>query len=47
MKVLVSEFNAEIHFARVNMKPGKPTTFASCQVNYGVQNKGCAIPCNV
>ncbi len=31
-KVLVSEFNAEIHFARVNMKPGKPTTFATCVV---------------
>jgi len=31
-QVLVSDFNAEIHFARVNMKPGKPTTFATCQV---------------
>ena len=31
-QVLVSEFGAEIHFARVNMKPGKPTTFASCSV---------------
>ncbi len=28
----MSEFNAEIHFARVNMKPGKPTTFATCVV---------------
>ncbi|XP_023335132.1 gephyrin [Eurytemora carolleeae] len=31
-QVLVSEFNATIHFARVNMKPGKPTTFATCTV---------------
>lgn len=31
--VLVSDFNAEIHFAQVFMKPGKPTTFASCQFN--------------
>ena len=29
LKVLVSEFGATIHFARVNMKPGKPTTFAT------------------
>jgi len=32
LQVLVSEFNATIHFARVNMKPGKPTTFATCTV---------------
>jgi len=32
-QVLVSEFGAEIHFARVNMKPGKPTTFASFTFN--------------
>jgi len=31
-QVLQSEFSAKIHFARVNMKPGKPTTFASCSV---------------
>jgi len=31
-QVLVSEFKAEIHFARVNMKPGKPTTFATCSL---------------
>ena len=31
-QVLVSQFGAKIHFARVNMKPGKPTTFASCRV---------------
>ncbi|KAK4022631.1 hypothetical protein OUZ56_008088 [Daphnia magna] len=29
--ILVSRFNAVIHFGRVDMKPGKPTTFASCQ----------------
>lgn len=28
----MSEFSAEIHFARVNMKPGKPTTFATCSL---------------
>jgi len=32
-QVLVSKFGAEIHFARVQMKPGKPTTFATCVVN--------------
>jgi len=31
-QVLVSNFGAEIHFARVEMKPGKPTTFATCTV---------------
>ncbi len=29
--VLVEKFNATVHFARVDMKPGKPTTFATCQ----------------
>ena len=29
-QVLVEQFGARIHFARVNMKPGKPTTFATC-----------------
>ena len=28
-QVLVEDFAAQIHFARVNMKPGKPTTFAT------------------
>lgn len=28
--LLVSKFNATIHFGRVNMKPGKPLTFATC-----------------
>ncbi|XP_050734795.1 gephyrin-like isoform X2 [Eriocheir sinensis] len=28
--VLSSDFDAQIHFAQVFMKPGKPTTFASC-----------------
>ena len=31
-QVLVEKFSAKIHFARVNMKPGKPTTFATCEV---------------
>ncbi|TRY78236.1 hypothetical protein TCAL_08967, partial [Tigriopus californicus] len=30
-QVLVSKFGAQIHFARVNMKPGKPTTFATLE----------------
>jgi len=32
-QVLVANFGADIHFARVQMKPGKPTTFATCTVN--------------
>lgn len=32
-RVLVEDFEAIIHFGRVNMKPGKPTTFASLQFN--------------
>ncbi|KAF5302260.1 hypothetical protein FQA39_LY10299 [Lamprigera yunnana] len=28
--VLVEDFRATIHFGRINMKPGKPTTFATC-----------------
>ena len=32
-QVLVDKFEAKIHFARVNMKPGKPTTFATCSVD--------------
>lgn len=31
--VLQSDFQAEIHFAQVFMKPGKPTTFATCVYN--------------
>ena len=31
-QVLVDKFGAKVHFARVNMKPGKPTTFATCEV---------------
>lgn len=30
-QVLVQDFNASIHFGRVDMKPGKPTTFATCE----------------
>uniref|UniRef100_A0A0C9RJR3 Cin_0 protein n=1 Tax=Fopius arisanus TaxID=64838 RepID=A0A0C9RJR3_9HYME len=29
--ILNHVFKADIHFGRVNMKPGKPTTFATCQ----------------
>lgn len=31
--VLVEKFNANVHFAQVDMKPGKPTTFATCHYN--------------
>jgi len=31
-QVLVDKFGAKVHFARVNMKPGKPTTFATCEL---------------
>ena len=33
LQVLVDQFGAEIHFARVAMKPGKPTTLASLNFN--------------
>ncbi|KPI98799.1 Gephyrin [Papilio xuthus] len=29
--VLTQDFDATLHFGRVRMKPGKPSTFASCQ----------------
>ncbi|GJQ65340.1 hypothetical protein Trydic_g7455 [Trypoxylus dichotomus] len=29
-EVLLQDFEATIHFGRLNMKPGKPTTFATC-----------------
>lgn len=32
-QVLINDFNATIHFGRVNMKPGKPTTFATLKFN--------------
>ncbi|KAL6422800.1 hypothetical protein ACFW04_010774 [Cataglyphis niger] len=31
--ILQTYFKATIHFGRVNMKPGKPTTFATCMWN--------------
>lgn len=31
--VLINQFSAQVHFGRVDMKPGKPTTFATCQFN--------------
>lgn len=31
--ILTNKFNATIHFGRLQMKPGKPTTFATCEVN--------------
>ncbi|CAH0556427.1 unnamed protein product [Brassicogethes aeneus] len=32
-QVLTIDFNAIIHFGRINMKPGKPTTFATLDYN--------------
>ncbi|XP_032526513.2 gephyrin [Danaus plexippus] len=29
--VLIKDFNATVHFGRVRMKPGKPSTFATCK----------------
>ncbi|XP_063541501.1 gephyrin [Cydia strobilella] len=31
--VLLNDFGATLHFGRVRMKPGKPSTFATCQFN--------------
>jgi len=33
--VLMSKFSAQVHFGRVDMKPGKPTTFASFRNSSG------------
>lgn len=32
-KVLREDFNADIHFGRINLKPGKPTTFSTTTYN--------------
>lgn len=32
-QVLQTDLAAEVHFARVHMKPGKPTTFATLKFN--------------
>ena len=44
-QVLVQDLGATIHFARVNMKPGKPTTFASLQWN-GLRKLFLGLPGN-
>ncbi|CAF0943577.1 unnamed protein product [Adineta steineri] len=31
--ILTEKFHATIHFGRLQMKPGKPTTFATCEIN--------------
>lgn len=31
--ILTTDLNATLHFGRINMKPGKPTTFATCDFN--------------
>ena len=38
-QVLVEDLNAELQFARVNMKPGKPTTFATLLLPDSKQKK--------
>lgn len=32
-QIIETDFDAKIHFGRINLKPGKPTTFATCHVN--------------
>lgn len=32
-RVLIEDFNATVHFGRVNLKPGKPTAFCTCTWN--------------
>lgn len=44
-EILKIDFNAKIHFARINLKPGKPTTFATCVYN-GVKKLIFALPGN-
>ncbi|CAG9864792.1 unnamed protein product, partial [Phyllotreta striolata] len=52
-RVLVEDFQATIHFSRVNMKPGKYTTFATLMYNetlkivFGLTGNpsSCAITC--
>ena len=38
-QVLVDDLNAKLHFARVHMKPGKPTTFATLRLPDSNQTK--------
>jgi len=32
-QIIQTDFDAKIHFGRTNLKPGKPTTFATCIFN--------------
>jgi len=32
-QIIQTDFDAKIHFGRINLKPGKPTTFATCFIN--------------
>ncbi|XP_058797567.1 gephyrin [Phymastichus coffea] len=43
--ILKEVFNATIHFGRVNLKPGKPTTYATCEYN-GVKKYFLCLPGN-
>lgn len=44
--ILVEDLNATIHFGRVNMKPGKPTTFATCPWKNGPAKVFFCLPGN-
>ena len=44
-QIIKTDFKAELHFGRVNLKPGKPTTFATCAVE-GVKKYIFGLPGN-
>jgi gephyrin len=44
--VIERHFNGEIHFARVTVKPGKPTIFATIPSSGGVAKPIFALPGN-
>lgn len=44
-QILHIDFDAQVHFGRVNLKPGKPTTFATC-VRKGQKKLIFALPGN-
>ncbi len=44
LKSILEEMG-KIHFGRINMKPGKPTTFASITVNSGSNSGSCSSSC--
>ena len=44
--VIERKFNGTIHFGRVTVKPGKPTTFATIPFKGGIQKPVFALPGN-